>query len=107
MIETVWPWLVLMLLCAGIFAVLERRFAWRISAVMPPIVMAHRRANALAIAGTWSVTPRSPRDFRGGAASYSRTLAPVAVLLALLGHVMAAGLGIAMASVLSTLAPTS
>ena len=40
------------------------------------------------------------------AASYSRALVPVGILLALLGYVIGTGLGIVMASVLSTLAPT-
>ncbi len=40
------------------------------------------------------------------AASYSRALVPVGILLALLGYVIGTGLGIVVASVLSTLAPT-
>ena len=57
MIETVWPWLALMLLCAGTFAALERRHAWRIFTVMPPIVMTYLLVTALAVSGVWSVTP--------------------------------------------------
>lgn len=56
MIETVWPWLALMLLCAGIFAALERRHAWRIFSVMPPIVLTYLLVTALAISGVWTVT---------------------------------------------------
>lgn len=57
MIETVWPWLALMLLCAGVFAALERRHAWRIFTVMPPIVMTYLLVTALAVSGVWSVSP--------------------------------------------------
>lgn len=57
MIETVWPWLALMLLCAGVFAALERRHAWRIFSVMPPIVMTYLLVTALAVTGVWTVTP--------------------------------------------------
>ncbi|HET9032495.1 MAG TPA: DUF819 family protein [Dokdonella sp.] len=57
MIETVWPWLALMLLCAGIFAALERHCAWRIFSVMPPIVMTYLLVTTLAVSGLWKVTP--------------------------------------------------
>ncbi len=57
MIETVWPWLALMLLCAGVFAALERRHAWPIFNFMPPIVMTYLLVTALAVAGVWTVTP--------------------------------------------------
>ena len=57
MIETVWPWLALMLLCAGVFAALERRHAWRIFTVMPPIVLTYLLVTALAVSGVWTVTP--------------------------------------------------
>ena len=57
MIETVWPWLALMLLCAGVFAAIERRHAWRIFTVMPPIVLTYLLVTALAVSGVWTVTP--------------------------------------------------
>ncbi len=57
MIETVWPWLALMLLCAGVFATIERRHAWRIFTVMPPIVLTYLLVTALAVSGVWTVTP--------------------------------------------------
>ncbi len=56
MIETVWPWLALMLLCAGVFAALERRHAWRIFTLMPPIVLTYLLVTALAVSGVWTVT---------------------------------------------------
>lgn len=57
MIETVWPWLALMLLCAGVFAAIERRHAWRIFTVVPPIVLTYLLVTALAVSGVWTVTP--------------------------------------------------
>lgn len=42
-----------MLLCAGIFPVLERRLGWRLFAVMPPIVLTYLLVTALAVCGLW------------------------------------------------------
>jgi uncharacterized membrane protein len=39
MIHTVWPYLAVMLLAAGLFPALERRYGWRVYKVMPPIVL--------------------------------------------------------------------
>ncbi|HET8899430.1 MAG TPA: DUF819 family protein [Rhodanobacteraceae bacterium] len=55
MIQTVWPYLALMLLCAGIFPLLERRTGWRLFEVMPPIVMTYLLVTALAASGVWQV----------------------------------------------------
>lgn len=55
MIESVWPYLALMLLCAGFFPMLERRTGWRIFEVMPPIVMTYLLVTALAAMGLWEV----------------------------------------------------
>ena len=55
MIQTVWPYLALMLLCAGIFPALERRFGFRIFAIAPPIVLTYLLVTALAVAGLWQV----------------------------------------------------
>jgi uncharacterized membrane protein len=55
MIRTVWPYLALMLLCAGIFPALERRFRFRIFAIAPPIVLTYLLVTALAVAGLWEV----------------------------------------------------
>ncbi len=70
MIETVWPYLAVMLLAAGLFPSLEKRFRWRIFAVLPPIVLTYLFVTALAVAGLWRPTPeiqarsaRSPRRF--------------------------------------------
>lgn len=55
MIQTVWPYLALMLVVAGLFPLLERHFAWRVFAVVPPIVMVYLSVTAMAVAGVWHV----------------------------------------------------
>ena len=60
MIHTVWPYLALMLLIAGLFPTLERRTGWRLFKVMPPIVMVYLLVNVLIAPG--SMTPET-RDF--------------------------------------------
>lgn len=54
-IQTVWPYLAVMLLAAGIFPALERRFGWKIFSIMPPIVMTYLLVTALAATGLWQV----------------------------------------------------
>ena len=53
MIQTVWPYLALMLLIAGLFPMLERRTQWRVFSVMPPIVMVYLLITGLSVAGAW------------------------------------------------------
>ena len=55
MIHSVWPYLGLMLLCAGVFPALERRFGWRIFNLLPPIVLTYLLVTALAVSGLWQV----------------------------------------------------
>jgi uncharacterized membrane protein len=55
MIQTVWPYLALMLWCAGLFPALERRYAWRLFTVAPPIVLTYLLVTALAVIGLWQV----------------------------------------------------
>lgn len=55
MIHTVWPYLAIMLLAAGIFPALERRFGWRFFSVLPPIVLTYLLVTALAVSGLWEV----------------------------------------------------
>src|SRR5262245_19635383 len=56
MIQSVWPYLAVMLLAAGLFPSLEKRFRWRIFTVLPPIVWTYLFVTALAVAGVWSST---------------------------------------------------
>ena len=57
MIQTVWPYLAVMLISAGLFPSLEARFGWRVFNVLPPIVWTYLFVTALAVAGAWSATP--------------------------------------------------
>ena len=55
MIHTVWPYLAVMLLAAGLFPALERRFGWQLFSVLPPIVLTYLLVTALAVSGLWQV----------------------------------------------------
>lgn len=55
MIKTVWPYLAVMLLAAGIFPALERRTGWKVFAILPPIVLTYLSVTALAVLGLWQV----------------------------------------------------
>lgn len=57
MIQTVWPYLAVMLLAAGLFPALERRYGWRLFNVLPPIVLTYLLVTALAVLGLWRVGP--------------------------------------------------
>ena len=56
MIETLWPYLAIMLVAAGLFPSLEKRYRWRFFSVLPPIVLTYLFVTALAVAGVWSST---------------------------------------------------
>jgi uncharacterized membrane protein len=58
MIDSVWPYLALMLLCAGVFPALERRVGGRWFSITPPIVLTYLLVTALAVAGAWEVNPQ-------------------------------------------------
>ena len=57
MIQTVWPYLAVMLLAAGIYTFLERRTGWKLFSFAPPIVLVYLSVTALAVVGLWQVTP--------------------------------------------------
>jgi len=57
MIQTVWPYLALMLLVAGIYPAIERRTGWKLFSIFPPIVLVYLTITALAVAGLWQLTP--------------------------------------------------
>jgi uncharacterized membrane protein len=54
-IHTVWPYLAVMLLAAGLFPAIERRFGWKMFSVLPPIVLTYLLVTALAVSGLWQV----------------------------------------------------
>lgn len=55
MIQTVWPYLALLLLIAGALPALERRTGWKVFSVLPPIVLVYLLVTALAALGVWQV----------------------------------------------------
>lgn len=57
MIETMWPYLAVMPLAAGLFPSLERHYRWRVFNVLPAIVWTYLLVTALAVAGLWTTTP--------------------------------------------------
>ena len=57
MIRTAWPYLAVMLLAAGLFPALERRYQWRVFSIAPPIVMTYLLVTLLAVIGLWQPTP--------------------------------------------------
>src|SRR6185312_6807941 len=44
-----------MLLAAGLFPAIERRFKWRMFDVLPPIVLTYLFVTAMAVSGLWKV----------------------------------------------------
>jgi uncharacterized membrane protein len=44
-----------MLLVAGLFPAVERRFGWKVFSVLPPIVLTYLLVTALAVSGLWQV----------------------------------------------------
>lgn len=53
MIQSAWAYVGLLLVCAGVFPFLEKRMAWRIFTVLPPIVLTYLAVTALSVAGFW------------------------------------------------------
>jgi uncharacterized membrane protein len=54
-IQTVWPYLAVMLLAAGLFPAIERRTGWKVFSMLPPIVLTYLLVTALAVSGLWQV----------------------------------------------------
>lgn len=116
MIHTAWPTLAIMLLAAGIFSALGRRSGWRFFSVLPSA--AHCRAlvtDGLRCASfPFHCAPVRNRFTAhiGGvatiaflAARYSRSPASVGIPLPLPNHILGTGLGLLVATALSTPAP--
>jgi uncharacterized membrane protein len=77
MIQSVWPYLALMLLCAGLFPALERRLGWRLFTITPPIVLTYLLVTALAVLGAWELTP----DIRAAQSTVIARLLPALLFL--------------------------
>jgi uncharacterized membrane protein len=77
MIQTVWPYLALMPLAAGVFPSLEKRFQWRVFSVLPPIVWTYLFVTALAVGGLWTATP----EIQGAQRALTSQLLPALLFL--------------------------
>ncbi|HLT91197.1 MAG TPA: DUF819 family protein [Woeseiaceae bacterium] len=77
MIRSTWPYLALMLLAAGVFPALERRYGWRLFAVAPPIVLVYLLVTALAVAGAWESTA----EIRAAQSAVTGKLVPALLFL--------------------------
>jgi hypothetical protein len=112
-IHTVWPYLAVMLLAAGLFPAVERGFNWRIFNVLSPIVLTYlfvtwaspscsASTSIFAASGRWRRSASSPP--RRCWPRAIRAPVPVRVLLALLGYILGTGFGLLVAAVMSALA---
>jgi uncharacterized membrane protein len=77
MIQTVWPYLALMLLVAGIYPAVERRTGWKLFSIFPPIVLVYLTITALAVAGLWQLTP----EISAAQAMATKQLVPALIFL--------------------------
>ena len=81
MIQTVWPYLAVVLLAAGLFPSLEKRFGWRLFSVLPPIVLTYLFVTALAVGGLWRATP----DIEAAQKALIAQLLPALLFLLMVG----------------------
>jgi uncharacterized membrane protein len=56
-IQSVWPYLAVMLLAAGFWPAIERRFGWKVFEILPPIVLTYLMVTALSVGGLWTTSP--------------------------------------------------
>lgn len=56
MIQSVWPYLAVMLLAAGFWPAIERRSGWKVFEILPPIVLTYLTVTALSVAGVWTAS---------------------------------------------------
>ena len=80
MIQSLWPFLAVILLCAGIFPALEKAYGWRVFNVIPPIVFTYLIVTALAVAGLWQ---SSSEGIRGAQQAVTGQLLPAMLFLLL------------------------
>lgn len=81
MIETVWPYAAVLLVSAGLFPSLEKRYGWRLFSVLPPIVLTYLFVTALAVAGLWRATP----EIAAAQRSLTGQLLPALLFLLMVG----------------------
>jgi uncharacterized membrane protein len=81
MIDSVWPYVALLLLAAGLFPTLEQRFGWRLFSVLPPIVLTYLLVTALAVSGVW----RSGDEIAAAQRTLTAQLLPALLFLLMIG----------------------
>ncbi|HEY1140840.1 MAG TPA: DUF819 family protein [Lysobacter sp.] len=81
MIDTVWPYVAVLLLAAGLFPTLERRYGWRLFSVLPPIVLTYLFVTALAVSGTWQASD----DIAAAQRTLTAQLLPALLFLLMIG----------------------
>src|SRR5688500_20270517 len=81
MIDTVWPYVAILLLAAGLFPTLERRYGWRLFSVLPPIVLTYLFVTALAVAGAWQASD----DITAAQRTLTAQLLPALLFLLMIG----------------------
>lgn len=81
MIDTVWPYVAILLLAAGLFPTLERRYGWRLFSVLPPIVLTYLFVTALAVSGTWQASD----DITAAQRTLTAQLLPALLFLLMIG----------------------
>ena len=81
MIETVWPYVAVLLLAAGLFPTLERRYGWRLFSVLPPIVLTYLFVTALAVSGAW----RASDEIAAAQRTLTAQLLPALLFLLMIG----------------------
>ena len=81
MIDTVWPYVAILLLAAGLFPTLERRYGWRLFSVLPPIVLTYLFVTALAVSGAWQASD----DITAAQRTLTMQLLPALLFLLMIG----------------------
>ena len=81
MIDTVWPYVAILLLAAGLFPTLERRYGWRLFSVLPPIVLTYLFVTALAVSGAWQAS----EDITAAQRTLTMQLLPALLFLLMIG----------------------
>lgn len=81
MIESVWPYAAVLLIAAGLFPTLERRYGWHLFSALPPIVLTYLFVTVLAVAGAW----RASEEITAAQRTLTSQLLPALLFLLMIG----------------------
>lgn len=81
MISTVWPYLAVMFLVAGVWPAIERRHGGKVFDILPPIVLTYLSVTALSVAGVWSASA----EIRAAQSAIVTQLVPALIFLLMIG----------------------